>query len=173
LPAAESHLVVHTANRIEKMTEYVRLKVLSPLLSSSQTFRMRKRRLPIPYRGPKLWREMVPEHRTIDFVRFMAGEAADIGARLSVVMLPGSRTGYNVDVDRIKRGLDGISTVDLDAKAVALGLYPSQILPDGHYNKKLTAFIGTEIGNELCQSQSGGHRRSGRGRRRAKGDPPA
>jgi len=28
--------------------------------------------------------------------------------------------------------------------------YPSQTIPDGHYNSRLAAFLGAKIGSEIC-----------------------
>jgi len=50
----------------------------------------------------------------------------------------------------LKRSAVNVNFVDLDGEASALGLYPSQTIPDGHYNSRLAAFLGAKIGGEIC-----------------------
>jgi len=50
----------------------------------------------------------------------------------------------------LKRSVVNVNFVDLDGEASALSLYPSQTIPDGHYNSRLAAFLGSKIGSEIC-----------------------
>ena len=62
-----------------------------------------------------------------------------------------------VDVDMLKRSLANANIVDLDGEASALGLYPSQTIPDGHYNSRLARFLGAKIGSEICDRARAGN----------------
>ncbi len=87
---------------------------------------------------------------TQDLISAIFEKAQQLHARFSVVFLPGARHPWQVDADSIERALPDMHFIDVDAKAVALGLYPAQTLPDGHYNAALARFIGAEIGRALC-----------------------
>jgi hypothetical protein len=87
---------------------------------------------------------------TQDLISAVFQKAQGLHARFSVVFLPGARHPWQVDADSIERALPDVHFIDVDAKAVALGLYPAQTLPDGHYNAALAKFIGAEIGRALC-----------------------
>jgi hypothetical protein len=90
---------------------------------------------------------------TQDLISAMFGKAQRLNARFSVVFLPGARHPWQVDADSIERALPDVHFIDVDAKAVALGLYPAQTLPDGHYNAALARFIGAEIGQAICPAR--------------------
>ncbi len=123
-PLSGSHLAVWFADRVEKILDKVFRRKHPPISRNSE------------------W--------TLEFIRYMANEATKLGADFSVVFLPGARSMYYVDVDMLKRDVANVNFVDLDGEASALGLYPSQTIPDGHYNSRLATFLGSKIGNEIC-----------------------
>jgi hypothetical protein len=142
----------------------------APTLRPGPPFGPKKSRIMSAVFGTPPVDNSAPPNVTIEFIRFMADEAHRLGAKFSLVILPGARLHNHVDVDSLKRGLDGVNLLDLGAKAEALGLYgthpsqilpdqilPDQMLPDGHYNAKLAAVLGAEIGSEICRTGSGGH----------------
>jgi hypothetical protein len=123
-PLSGSQLAVWFADRVEKIIDKVFRRKSPPISRNSE------------------W--------TLEFIRYMANEATKLGADFSVVFLPGARRMTYVDVDMLKRSLANVNIVDLDGEASALGLYPSQTIPDGHYNSRLAAFLGAKIGSEIC-----------------------
>jgi hypothetical protein len=130
-PLAEGHLAVWFADRVEKIIDKVFRRKHPPISRNSE------------------W--------TLEFIRYMANEATKFGADFSVVFLPGARAMYYVDVDMLKRSAANVSFVDLDGEASALDLYPSQTIPDGHYNSRLAAFLGSKIGTEICNRTRAAH----------------
>ena len=96
---------------------------------------------------------------TRDLISTMFAKAQQLHARFSVVFLPGARHPWQVDADSIERALPDVHFIDVDARAVALDLYPAQTLPDGHYNAALARFIGAEIRRALCEASQNASRR--------------
>ena len=123
-PLSGSHLAVWFATRVEQILDKIFRGKLPPISRNSE------------------W--------TLEFIRYMSNEATKLGADFSVVFLPGARSMYYVDVDMLKRSVVNVNFVDLDGEATALSLYPSQTIPDGHYNSRLAAFLGSKIGSEIC-----------------------
>jgi len=96
---------------------------------------------------------------TQDLISAIFEKAQQLHARFSVVFLPGARHPWQVNADSIERALPDVHFIDVDAKAVALDLYPAQTLPDGHYNAALARFIGAEIGRGICPASRNASRR--------------
>jgi hypothetical protein len=85
------------------------------------------------------------------FITYMQGAARELGATLSVVIIPNGGARFRPS----EVGLDPDRFMDTDALAREAGL-SSEVLPDAHYNARLAGFIGRRIGDLLCRRSSGG-----------------
>jgi hypothetical protein len=80
-----------------------------------------------------------------EFARAMAAWAKQNGAKFTVMILP---IGL-AKTQPLQQGLDDIRFLDLEQAARNAGML-GELLPDTHFNRKLAAFLGQRLGEEIC-----------------------